>query len=137
MGLLTVILAGLIVVAASGAIVALGDTLFPSGTLLEGVRADFDATSHFLIRLRVWHPVLATVVAAGLVAVAWKHPVFIARVGAASRRVVLGLVAAQVALGVVTMLALAPLPLQIAHLLLSNLLWIAVVWSWWNATTPA
>jgi hypothetical protein len=34
------------------------------------------------------------------------------------------------------MIALAPLPLQIAHLLLSNLLWIAVVWNWWSAMPP-
>ena len=35
----------------------------------------------------------------------------------------------------ITLIALAPLALQIAHLLLSNLLWIAAVWSWWSATS--
>ncbi len=131
---LTAILAGLVVVAASGAVVALGDTLFPSGTLAEGVRADFDATAHFLIRLRIWHPALAAVVGSGLFVIALKHPMFAGPSRAFSRRLVLSLVVAQVGLGVITMVALAPLPLQIAHLLLSTLLWISVVWSWWNAT---
>ena len=45
---LTAVLAGLIVVAASGAVVALGDTLFPAESLAAGVRADFDATAHFI-----------------------------------------------------------------------------------------
>jgi heme A synthase len=134
---LTAVLVGLVVVAASGAIVALGDTLFPSATLVEGVRADFDATAHFLIRLRIWHPALAAIVGAALFALALKHPMFTSPALAMPRKLVLVLVVAQVALGIVTMIALAPLPLQIAHLFLSNLLWIAVVWSWWNATVPA
>ncbi len=133
---LTAVLVGLVIVAASGAIVALGDTLFPSATLIEGVRADFDATAHFLIRLRIWHPALAAIVGAGLFALALKHPMFTAASRSSSRRLVLTLVTAQVALGIVTMIALAPLPLQIAHLFLSTLLWISVVWSWWNATAP-
>jgi heme A synthase len=128
---LTAILIGLVIVAASGAVVALGDTLFPSESLLQGVRADFDATAHFLIRLRIWHPVLAAIVGAAVFTLALKHP----RFAGPSRTAVLVLVASQVALGVVTLLALAPLGLQIAHLFLSNLLWIAVVWSWWNATS--
>src|SRR6188768_3913663 len=54
-----VTMALMILVAAFGAIVALGDTLFPHASLAEGIAADFDSTSHFLIRLRVWHPILA------------------------------------------------------------------------------
>ena len=57
----------MILVAAAGAVVALGDTLFPHASLAEGIAADLDPTSHFLIRLRIWHPILA--VAASLLAV--------------------------------------------------------------------
>jgi heme A synthase len=39
------------------------------------------------------------------------------------------LVLAQVGLGVLTFLMLAPLLLQMAHLLGSNVLWIAMVWT--------
>ena len=52
-------LVGVLFVGVSGAITALGDTLFPSSSLIEGMRQDFAANSHFLIRLRVWHPVIA------------------------------------------------------------------------------
>ena len=37
---------------------------------------------------------------------------------------------AQVALGALNVLTLAPLTIQMAHLLVSNLLWIALVWVW-------
>ena len=48
----------------SGAVTALGDTVFPTqpaldGTLLAKIRADTSPSQHFLVRLRVIHPVLA------------------------------------------------------------------------------
>ena len=46
-------------VGATGAISALGNTLFPETSLIAGVMKDFDAGSHFLIRLRIFHPILA------------------------------------------------------------------------------
>jgi heme A synthase len=107
----------MMVVAASGAVVALGDTLFPHASLREGIAADLDPTSHFLIRLRVWHPVLA-VVAAGLTIFAFRHPM------------ITTLVLLQAGLGVLNLLMLAPLWLQMVHLLGSNILWTAMVWHW-------
>jgi hypothetical protein len=50
---------GILMVAMSGAITALWDTLFPSETFLGGVSDDFAPNVHFLIRLRVWHPLIA------------------------------------------------------------------------------
>src|SRR3954471_11501979 len=49
----------LLVAGASGAVAALGDTLFPSSTLTDALWTDLSATSHLLIRLRILHPVLA------------------------------------------------------------------------------
>jgi heme a synthase len=106
----------MILVAAFGAIVALGDTLFPHASLAEGIAADFDTTSHFLIRLRIWHPILAAAVS--LLTVFTFRTAFITT-----------LVVAQVGLGVLNLMMLAPLPLQMAHLLGSNVLWIAMVWT--------
>ena len=111
-----VTMALMIVVGAFGAIVALGDTLFPHATLSEGIAADFDSTSHFLIRLRIWHPILAA--AASLLAVFTFRSALITT-----------LVLAQVGLGVLNLMMLAPLPLQMAHLVGSNVLWIAMVWA--------
>jgi heme a synthase len=106
-----------VIAAAAGAIVALGDTLFPSASLAEGFAADLNPTSHFLIRLRVWHPIIAA--AAGLLTL------FTFRTS-----LVTTLVLAQFGLGLMNLMMLAPLPLQMAHLLGSNLLWIAMVWTW-------
>ncbi|MEJ7712003.1 MAG: COX15/CtaA family protein [Pyrinomonadaceae bacterium] len=54
-----VALAGMLILGMSGAVAALGDTLFPSRSLAEGLRQDFSATAHLLIRLRLLHPTLA------------------------------------------------------------------------------
>ena len=105
----------MVVVAAAGAIVALGDTLFPHASLAEGIAADMDPTSHFLIRLRVWHPI-AAVIASVVAITAFRRPT------------VTGCVLFQVGLGVINLMMLAPLPLQMAHLLASNILWMAMVW---------
>jgi heme a synthase len=124
----------MLLVAATGAIVALGDTLFPSASLAEGLAADLDPTAHFLIRLRVWHPALAATVAAYLFWLAWRDPSFAGEAQATPRQLVMMLIVFQVGLGVVNLLLLAPLALQMAHLLVSNFLWIALVWSWLNVS---
>jgi len=43
------------------------------------------------------------------------------------------LVVGQCGLGVINLVLLAPLALQMAHLLVSNLLWIPLVWAWRTA----
>jgi heme A synthase len=121
------------VVAATGAIVALGDTLFPSASLAEGLAADLDPAAHFLIRLRVWHPIVAALVSGYLFWIAWRSPLFAGTAQATPRQLVMWLIVAQCALGLVNLLLLAPLTLQMAHLLTSNLLWIPLVWAWRNA----
>ena len=128
----TAAMIAMLLVAATGAIVALGDTLFPSASLAEGLAADLDPTAHFLIRLRVWHPILAATVAAYLFWIAWRHPDFAGEAQATPRQLVMMLIAFQVGLGVINLVLLAPLSLQMAHLLVSNLLWIALVWGWLN-----
>lgn len=130
---LTLCLLGMLIVASTGAIVALGDTLFPHASLAEGIAADLDPTSHFLIRLRIWHPIAAVVLAASVLWLTWLSPIFQGADQATPRRLVVAAVFVQSALGVINLLLLAPLPLQMAHLLVSNLLWIPLVWAWWTA----
>jgi heme a synthase len=48
-----------LVVGSTGAISALGNTLFPESSLIAGVLKDFDSNSHFLIRIRIFHPLFA------------------------------------------------------------------------------
>jgi len=123
-------LAGLIVVAAVGAVVALGDTLFPSATLSQGFAADRDPAAHFLIRLRVWHPAFAVAISALVITIVVRSDAMDEPALRTPARALVWLVVAQVALGALNLLTLAPLPLQMAHLLVSNLLWVAAVWLW-------
>jgi cytochrome c oxidase assembly protein subunit 15 len=126
--LLLVALLAVLVVGVTGAITALGDTLFPSASLAEGFRADTTPTSHFLIRLRVLHPVMALLAGVYLSSMGW----LLARVRPASTlhpwsRVLGALVLVQLGLGLTNLLLLAPTVLQIAHLLVADLLWMTLI----------
>jgi cytochrome c oxidase assembly protein subunit 15 len=121
-------LIALILVAIAGAITALGDTLFPSHTLAEGMREDFSSTASFLIRLRIIHPFLA--VGAGFVVALVALPEYRARHTARLRALagwLLVLFAAQFAVGASSIILQAPVPLQLLHLLLADALWITLV----------
>jgi heme A synthase len=122
------VLGGLLLVGITGAITALGDTLFPAGSLAEGMRQDASPTAHILLRLRVFHPVLALTVGTVLLALAVRVTVRDAspatsRVG----RLAAGLVLAQVALGVLNLLLLAPIWMQLVHLFMADLVWLGAV----------
>jgi len=118
----------LLALGASGAVTALGDTLFPAGTLAEGIAQDLSPTAHILIRLRVFHP-LGAVLVAGFTAVVAVTVGFGAR--PAARRaggVVLGLFALQLTVGLINLALLAPVWAQLTHLLLADAVWLSVVW---------
>jgi heme A synthase len=116
--------AALLVAGASGAVAALGDTLFPAQSLTAALRDDLSITSHMLIRLRVLHPVLA-VVAAAVVGICAAR---LGRSGAAANargvRIVSGIALGQIALGFFNVIMLAPVWLQLTHLLVADALWI-------------
>jgi heme A synthase len=127
-GLLAAALLGVLLLSTSGAVTALGDTLFPVATLAEGKAMTFSDSAHLFVRLRIYHPLLAFVVGA-LVAVAALAAVR-QRPTVATRRLmtaVIGLWLAQLLLGALNVYLLAPISLQLAHLLLSDLIWIALV----------
>lgn len=119
----------------TGAITALGDTLFPrqpalSGDLLAEVRSDLSPTQHFLVRLRVMHPVVA-MSAAGLVG-------FVLLSLAATPWVMAARFAllAQIALGFLNIALAAPGWMQIVHLLNAQVLWICVAVPYVQAWQP-
>jgi heme A synthase len=118
--------AALLLVSVSGAITALGDTLFPSASLAEGLSADLSTTSHLLIRLRTIHPVLAVMVAMYLLTSVWQIANGSTRARSLARSVT-WLVAVQLAAGATNILLLAPVWLQLLHLLLADGVWIAYV----------
>jgi heme A synthase len=121
-------LLGMIVLGVSGAVTALGDTLFPAGSLAEGLRQDFSPTAHFLVRLRLLHPVIAVSVASYLILVAiWLYSSQqIAAIKTLAQILILLLVV-QLGAGVLNVALLAPVWMQLVHLLLSDLIWITLV----------
>ncbi len=121
------LLAGLLLTGTSGAVAALGDTLFPDGSLAAALAADLSATSHFLIRLRLLHPAIAVIVSAALVFAAGRLARGGGVVAARLARTVGVLSVVQLALGALNVALLAPIWMQLVHLLVADGLWIAVV----------
>ena len=120
---------GIILIGISGAIAALGDTLFTSATLTEGMHQDFDPSSHPFVRLRILHPIIAVILAIYILGLA-AYVLSSMNVSAAAKKLGVGLIiitVGQLCLGAVNLLLLAPVPIQIAHLLLADLLWITFI----------
>jgi len=119
----------LLMVAASGAIVALGDTLFPAKDLVSGMVEDLSPTAHFLVRLRVLHPVLAIGTAVTLWWVLEGIEKLNHNSGLLSQLAMVSrfLLICQVTIGVLNWLLMAPHWLQLVHLGVSNGLWVAVI----------
>lgn len=119
---------GVLLLGITGAITALGDTLFPSATLAEGVAQDFSPTAHFLIRLRVWHPIIAITV--GFYLIFASGLLGMMREDRRIKRFSLALIilfVMQLAAGLINLVLLAPVWMQIIHLLLADSLWITLV----------
>ncbi len=113
-------------VSVSGAVAALGDMLFPAASVASGMQQDFSSASA-LLRLRAVHPLIAIAGAAYLIWIAM--PGLRARQlqrGAAVRLVVVVLL--QLLAGAINIALLAPIWMQLTHLLLADLVWIALVW---------
>jgi heme A synthase len=117
----------------TGAVTALGDTLFPVGAtegvgLLERMTDELSPAKHFLVRLRIIHPVVA-VVAAGIVygVGAWArehaHDALTPRLARGLQHAVV----MQVVVGLLNIALAAPGWMQLVHLLLAQGVWIAAV----------
>jgi heme a synthase len=118
---------GLLLTGTSGAVAALGDTLFPDGSLSAALEADLSPTSHLLIRLRVLHPAFAILVSAALMFGAFRLARGRGPLAARLARAVAVLSGAQLALGALNVALLAPIWMQMVHLLVADAVWIAFV----------
>lgn len=110
--------AALVAISATGAVTALADTLFPVN------RPAPIETVHFLTELRIVHPWLAVsvVAAAGLAVRGRSLP------NTGAWRWLVGLLAAQLLIGLLNIRLGTPLWLQLLHLLAADLIWISFVW---------
>lgn len=124
--LLTLI--GSLILGVSGAVTALGDTLFPAANFIEGLKQDFSPTAHFLIRLRLFHPLIATSVGLLLVFIfglaMHKRPSEkVRRLG----KFCIAVYCSQLLLGLINVGLSAPIEIQLIHLLLADILWIGMI----------
>ncbi len=123
-------LCGALVVGVSGAVAALGSTLFAETAVAELARLDLSPASQLLFSLRHYklHPLLAGVFGGLLIWVAMlarrsSSDVWVKRWA----WILVALVLVQFAAGLLNAALLAPIWLQLVHLLLADLLWIALV----------
>ncbi len=122
--LVTIALPIALLVTVTGAIAALGDTLFPVTSLAQGFRQDLAGAASVLLRLRILHPVFAVLGAVYFAGAA------IAVLRSRHSRLaiyVLALTLGQLCAGAINLILLAPVWMQITHLLLADSLWIALV----------
>ncbi len=121
---------GVLVVSATGAITALGDTVYPvhAAGLAARLQEDQGASAHLLQRMRGVHPFLAVGVAAFVAYVAAVMPAY--RSSPDVKRASVALVTAvalQVCAGALNVWLSAPGYLQVTHLLLANFAWISLI----------
>ncbi len=125
MGVLAVGVAGFVVLGVSGAVTALGDTLFSAISMSE---ARALGITHWLLPLRIFHPLIAIVVGCYLILAAGY--VAVRHAGPATRRLaaaLIGLILVQLGAGFLNVYLRAPVWLQGVHLLLADLVWIVLV----------
>ena len=119
-GVVSVMLIGM-----TGSLASLGDTMFPADSLRHAVVQDFSSSSHILLRLRVLHPIAAII---GSIYVLWlAHTFWRKRKHFEWVSLLTITLAGQIALGAVNVMLLAPVWLQMTHLVVAEIFWILVV----------
>ena len=120
LGLVSVMVVGL-----TGSLASLGDTISPAGSLRYALIQDFSSRSHVLLRLRLLHPVVAVMAS---IYVLWLLKSFWGKQDHSWWPVVLTVaLMAQFALGGLNVILLAPVWLQLTHLLVAEVFWILLV----------
>ena len=117
-----------LIVGVTGSLAALGDTLFPATSLGLALAQDFSVTSGWLVRWRWMHPTvafLASILLIWLLVRAARRTTHWDNRGLSA--LVLLLLAVVYVLGLLDVVLLAPLWVQVAHLLAADTLWASLV----------
>ena len=124
-GALLAVLGAALAVSITGAVAALGDTLYPAPTLAAGMMQDFSARSSVLLRLRAIHPAVAIIGGVWIAVVAFARTRD-ERTRRAAYAATIAVIA-QLCVGAVNVALRAPIWLQIGHLLVADVLWICLI----------
>ena len=109
---------------ATGSITALADVLYPSASFYEGFLDDFDKTSELLTRLRIFHPIVSTILSIGL----YIESKQLKQRFNINTNFLKFLIFAAILLGVTNVLSNIVLFLSIFHLAMADLLWITYIY---------
>jgi len=126
------IIGGLVVIVlgATGTLNALADTVFPSESVVGNLSEKFGPTAPLLSKLRIIHPVLA--ITGGLF-VGWIATSLSRRATPRSKRLssaIVIIIFSQFFVGIANIYLLTPLYMQVIHLMVADILWIAYVFLW-------
>ena len=109
---------------ATGSITALADVLFPSESFIQGFVEDFDETSELLTRLRILHPIVASLLSITL----FFESNRLKKTYKLNTKSLKLMVLVAVTLGVVNVLSNIWLPLSVFHLAIADFLWITYIY---------
>ncbi|HBR58500.1 MAG TPA: cytochrome oxidase assembly protein [Blastocatellia bacterium] len=120
--------AAILLIGTSGSIAALSNMIFPSRSIIESLTKDFSSSSHYILRIRLLHPLLAVLLGVFLL-------FFSGWIGSRSSgtptefwsKAFSVLIMIQLAFGAITILTLGPIVMQLGHLLLADAIWISFV----------
>ncbi len=115
----------IVILGISGAISALGHQLHPVDNVLQAAK---NPLTHWMVRLQPWHPYIAASIGLYLLLTSGLLPHLRPdrRVLVAARWTI-GLYAGQLLLGLANIWLKAPIPMQMAHLAMADVNWIALV----------
>ncbi len=127
-GAIGLALAAALLLGITGAVTALGDTLFPPSSVMQGIHQELSPTAHFLQRVRPLHPFIAMSVGLYILLIAGLT----ARLRASEDthkyfQAIAFLFFCQIGLGLFNVVMLAPIWMQLLHLLVADLVWITLV----------
>lgn len=123
-----IVIFGLIIVGSTGAITALGDTLFHPLYVGEGIISDLEYKSHILKSLRVYHPILAILISFYTIFICWKiTPINSSATQIKFCKIISFIIVTQILCGFINILLLAPVWMQIVHLFTADILWVTTI----------
>ena len=116
----------MMVIGITGAVAALGDTLFPATSLRSSLMEDFRPGAPALLHFRLLHPAAAIIAGSYILWVVFSISASRSRRSRLTTALV-ALLFAQIGLGILNVVLLTPVWLQILHLLVADTLWILLV----------
>lgn len=135
---MAVALGATLVAGLTGAVAALGDTLYPARSLLDGLRQELGPGTPALLRLRLFHPFAAVGAAIAILSTARLALKGLLDEPARGRAMaVIALTGVEIVLGPVNVALLAPVWLQIVHLAVADLTWVTLVFLAASILSPA